>query len=228
MAGVSTDAYTYARREPRPAGRRPEHHREREVQTRLREIPMHPLGRRVLAVATAVVLASTSCGLPLAGSRPESHGPCGCGTGCRCSLASILTGKCCCARRGGGVPATVPQSSSALRPCCAARLKKTPLAPETAAAGRCCRAQAPGTCDAEPADRETAPPDGAADTPAVGCDCGSQPQNGWIVMAEPRLLWGTTGVVHNRAISSWLRVESQVARSRRVKPAVPPPRDEPV
>jgi hypothetical protein len=67
-----------------------------------------------------------------------------------------------------------------------------------------------------------------AGAPAWCCRCGAQPQPGWLVMAEPRLLPEPVEVVPFAVLSSWLRFESDRADRIRPKPATPPPRSEPV
>lgn len=187
-------------------------------------------GRRIVTAVMTLTLGVTACGLPIA--RPGGNGrrgPCGCGDNCRCSLASIVTGRCCC---NEGLPTAnacqlnqrAPQAAEPpaphLPPCCAARQQAAATRNRPAC---CVTAASTGKTASEVKDAPR--PDGAAAAPVVGCQCGPQPFEGWIVSADPRLAAGGVRMNFTAGLLDRLVALSEQGSWLRPAPDSPPPRN---
>lgn len=207
-----------------------------------------------MSAVLAVTLCVTTCGLPL--PVGEGSTPCGCGLGCRCSLASVLNATCCCSAKSRpsccqtraiaagscdstaaatGLKSTEPgagQTDVQLPPCCAARRE----AQRTRCAERDCLfsagdASAKRSACCRPAGRALSrlprvESHAAPDEPQITCACGPRRTAGWLVSVEPRLASRPRNLERPARPTLGGPVESEAYDRLVMGPEPPPPRME--
>jgi hypothetical protein len=141
--------------------------------------------QRTVAALLALVVAVTSCALPIAGPAAGFGSLCGGDGACRCSSESIRAGRCCCRDKNSEQTShaccgTAPARSVAVaKSCCAGKSSSS----ESVSKPSCCESRSPRA--AVVTNSATANHDVSTST-SGDCDCGRLPPLVWLVFVEPR------------------------------------------